>query len=149
MGFEQLASLKDELARQAAAEKEKQEAEKAEKTFKRAKVDPIVLIIGRLQKQFPLAFPKKPSPKVPLKIGIHKDLLEQAEKLGIDKNDIRAAVKKWCRGNRYSECMIAGAARIDLGGNEVGQVTKEEAAQAEIFKKSRDRSHSVQISAAV
>lgn len=128
MGFEQLASLKTELAQQAAAEKEKQRTQKA---AKRMPVDPLVHIIGQLQKQFPLAFPKKPLPKVPLKIGIHKDLLEQAETLGVSKNDLRAAVKKWCRGKRYSECLIAGAARIDLNGNEVGQVSKEEAAQAE------------------
>lgn len=137
MGFEQLASLKDEFAQKAAAEKEKKKAKTADKNSKKAPVDPLVLIIGRLQKYFPLAFPKRPSPKVPLKIGIHKDLQEQAEQLGIDPSDIRAAVKKWCRSNRYSECMVAGAARIDLAGNEAGQVTKEEAAQAEKFKKSQ------------
>lgn len=132
MGFEQLATLKSELAQQAAAEKEKQIMGK---TTKRAKVDPLVLIIAQLQKQFPLAFPKKPAPKVPLKIGIHKDLLEYAESLGISKNDVRAAVKKWCRSNRYSECLSVGAARVDLKGNEVGNVTKEEAAQAEKYRR--------------
>lgn len=143
MGFEQLASLKDELTRQAAAEKEKQKPEKAKKDSQKPQVDPLVLIIGRLQKQFPLAFPKKPAAKVPLKIGIHKDLLQLAEQLGIDKNDIRNAVKKWCRGKRYAECLVAGAARLDLNGNAVGHVTKEQAEQAENFrKKSSSLAHS-------
>jgi ProP effector len=128
MGFEQLASLKSELAKQAIAEKVKQ---RTEKPAKKMPIDPLVQIIGQLQKQYPLAFPKKPLSKVPLKIGIHKDLLEQSETLGISKKELRAAVKKWCRGKRYAECLIAGAARIDLNGNEVGQVSKEEAAQAE------------------
>jgi ProP effector len=128
MGFEQLASLKTELAKQAKAEKAKQ---RMEKPAKKMPVDPLVQIIGQLQKQYPLAFPKKPSPKVPLKIGVHKDLLEQSEALGISKKELRAAVKKWCRGKRYAECLVVGAARIDLNGNAVGEVTKEEAAQAD------------------
>ena len=94
MGFEQLASLKDELAKQAAAKKEAQKQNRASETNKKTPVDPVLRTIGILQKQFPLAFPKKPSPKVPLKIGIHKDLLEQAESLGLTSNDIRAALKK-------------------------------------------------------
>jgi hypothetical protein len=35
-------------------------------------------------------------------------------------------MKKWCKGKRYSECMVAGAARIDLQSKEVGFVTKDE-----------------------
>ena len=135
MAFEQLASLKEELARKAAAEKEKLNAEKAEQASKKRQVDPLVLIIGRLQKKFPLAFPKKPAPKVPLKIGIHKDLMEQAEQLGIDKKDLQAAVKKWCRGKRYADCLVAGADRLDLQGEAVGSVTKEQAALAENLRK--------------
>lgn len=67
---------------------------------------------------------------MPLNIGIHKDLLEQAEALGITASDIRAAMKKWIKSKRYSECMVAGAARIDLKGQEVGFVTKDEAEQS-------------------
>ncbi len=119
MGFEQLASLKDQLAKQAAA---KNEAEKN----KKPPVDPVLRTIGLLQKHFPQAFPKKPNPKVPLKIGIHKDLIEHAETLGLTANEIRAAMKKWVKGKRYSECMVAGAARIDLQGQPVGFVSKDE-----------------------
>lgn len=127
MGFEQLATLKDQLAKQAAAVKEAQKQKRTSENNKKPPVDPVLRTIGLLQKHFPLAFPKKPNPKVPLKIGIHKDLLEQAEMLGLTTNEIRAAMKKWVKGKRYAECMIAGTARIDLLGQEVGFVTKDEA----------------------
>ena len=87
MGFEQLAGLKKQLAKQAEQAKAKQvEQSKAEQTkakkpprARRAApapapapavpskpVDPVVHTIGKLQKRFPLAFPKNPAPKVPL-----------------------------------------------------------------------------------
>ena len=130
MGFEQLATLRDQLAQQTKAEKpikprRKMVDETAAKPARKA--DPLVSIIGLLQKNFPLAFPKKPAPKVPLKIGIHHVLVAHAEQLGLSAVDIRAALKKWCQGKRYRECMVAGAARVDLQGQESGIVSKEEA----------------------
>lgn len=140
MGFEQLASLRDELARQAAAEKlVKQQQKDASSAKKAAKVDPVVLIIGQLQKKFPQAFPKSPAPKVPLKIGIHKDILEQSEQLGINKNDLRAAIKTWCWGNRYWDCLTEDAVRLDLQGEAAGLVTKVDAEQAKKLKQGRRR----------
>lgn len=142
MAFEQLSSLRDKLAQQAATEKalkKQKQASAGTSAQKSSKVDPLVLVIGMLQKKFPLAFPKKPASKVPLKIGIHRDILEQAEQLGIDKKDIRAAIKTWCWGNRYWECMLENAARVDLNGNAVGQVTKVDAEQAELLKKRRQK----------
>ena len=130
MGFEQLASLKDELVKQAAAKKEAEKQKCESEKNNKPPVDPVLRIIGLLQKHFPLAFPKKPNPKVPLKIGIHKDLLEQAEALSLTANEIRAAIKKWVKGKRYAECLVAGAARIDLQGQEVGFVTKDEVERA-------------------
>jgi len=130
MGFEQLAPLKDALVKQAAAKKEARKRE-TENTTNTPPVDPVVRIIGLLQKHFPLAFPKKPAPKVPLKIGIHKDLLVHAERLGLSETDIRSALKKWCKGKRYTECMAAGAVRVDLQGCEAGFVSKEEASHAD------------------
>jgi ProP effector len=136
MGFEQLASLREELARQSAAKKREKQPKKnnASPTKKTVIVDPTVLIIGQLQKKFPLAFPKKPAPKVPLKIGIHKDLLEQVDRLGIEENELRAAIKTWCRGQRYRDCLVEDAVRVDLGGNAVGVVTKEEAQKTRMLK---------------
>ncbi|KAG1451339.1 hypothetical protein G6F57_016190 [Rhizopus arrhizus] len=37
-------------------------------------VDPVVVAISRLQRQFPKAFPKNPAPKLPLKLGVLADL---------------------------------------------------------------------------
>ena len=130
MGFEQLASLKEDLAKQAAARKEAEKQKRGSANNKLSPVDPVLRTIALLQKHFPLAFPKKPNAKVPLKIGIHKDLLEQAETLGLTANEIRAAMKKWVKGKRYAECLVAGAARIDLQGQEVGFVTKDEVERA-------------------
>lgn len=87
MAFEQLASLRDQLVKEAAAAKQSKNLPK--KNVKPSKeatpVDPVILAIRLLQKHFPLAFPKKPASKVPLKIGIHEDLLAQADQLAIDK----------------------------------------------------------------
>lgn len=138
MGFKQLASLRDQLAQQAAAEKAaKQPKQKTSPAKKAGPVDPVVLVIGQLQKQFPNAFPKNPAPKLPLKIGIHRDLLEQSETLGISKKALREAIKVWCCGNRYWDCVVEGAVRVDLKGESVGVVTKEEATQSQAFKAKR------------
>lgn len=142
MGFEQLASLRDELVKQAEADKAAQQQKKtAEKTpaKKTAKVDPLLAIIGLLQKNFPQAFPKKPAGKVPLKIGIHKDILEQADQLGTPKNELRAAIKAWCWGNRYWDCLTENAVRVDLLGNSAGLVTKVDADQADKLKQGRKK----------
>ena len=121
MGFQQ-------LAQQAAAEKiEQQKNRQAQQAKKSNLVDPVVLIIGRLQKHFPIAFPTNPAPKVPLKLGIHKDLLEMSESLGISKIEFREAIKAWCAGTRYWTCIVEGAIRFDLEGNAAGFVTKIEA----------------------
>jgi len=131
MGFEQLASLKDQLAQQAKAEKlAKQPKKNTVPARKTEPVYPVVLTIGQLQKHFPKAFPKNPAPKLPMKIGIHRDLLEQSEQIGISKKALREAIKTWCWGNRYWACVVEDAVRVDLTGDEAGRVTKENAAQA-------------------
>lgn len=138
MSFKQLASLRDQLAQQAAAEKAEKQAKQPKKKTSPAKpVDPVVLTIGQLQKHFPKAFPKNPAPKLPLKIGIHKDLLEQSEQLGISKAALREAIKTWCYGSRYWACIVEDAIRIDLNGESAGTVTKEEALQAQVCKDRR------------
>jgi ProP effector len=93
-------------------------------------VDPVVLTIGKLQKRFPKAFPKNPSPKVPLKIGIFEDLLAHAAELALSEIELRAAIKIWCRGSRYWTSMVAGAARVDLSGEEAGRVSPEDGVRA-------------------
>jgi ProP effector len=140
MGFEQLASLKDQLAQQAKAEKlAKQPKKKPAPARKTEPVDPVVLVIGQLQKRFPKAFPKNPAPKLPMKIGIHRDLLEQSEQLGISKKALREAIKTWCWGNRYWACIVEDAIRVDLNGDEAGRVTKGDAAQARGLEARRNK----------
>lgn len=138
MGFEQLASLRDELAKQAVAEKHVKRQRQTEAPVRKGgKIDALLVTIGLLQKTFPLAFPKKPAAKIPLKIGIHKDILEQADRLGTDKNDLRKAIKAWCWGNRYWDCLVEDVVRVDLDGNAAGQVTKADAEQAKKLKAGR------------
>ncbi|WP_439672950.1 hypothetical protein AEMCBJ_32085 (plasmid) [Cupriavidus necator] len=101
MGFEQLAALKAQLAEQG-------KAEKAAKAPKRARpprareatpanpakpVDPVVHAIARLQRRFPLAFPKNPAPKVPLKIGIFEALVTCAQDLSLSEAELREAIR--------------------------------------------------------
>jgi ProP effector len=92
--------------------------------------DPVVLTIRKLQNRFPQAFPKKPAPKVPLKVGIFKDLVAQAEDLALTEAELRDAIKIWCRGSRYWSCLVEAVPRVDLGGAAVGAVSAEDAVRA-------------------
>jgi ProP effector len=94
-------------------------------------VDPVVKSIGRLQKRFPIAFPKNPAPKLPLKVGIFEDLVVHAKELSLSEAELRDAIKTWCRGSRYWKCLVEGAARVDLTGAAAGQVSAQEAAGAQ------------------
>ena len=148
MGFEQLASLKDQLAKQA---KQAQQAKQAPKAAvkpppappaakKRTEpVDPVVLTIGQLQKRFPKVFPKSPAPKIALKLGVHKDLLAQAQTLGLTEQALLDAIKTWCRGTRYWAAIVEGAVRVDLAGEEAGRVLPTEAARARSLEANRHR----------
>jgi ProP effector len=100
-------------------------------------VDPVVLTIGKLQKRFPKAFPKNPSPKVPLKIGIFEDLLAHATEMALSETELRAAIKIWCRGSRYWTAMVEGAIRVDLSGEETGRVSPEDGVRATKLEEGR------------
>ncbi len=146
MGFEQLAKLKKQMTKEAKG-KMQQTAIPAAKSARpphpaRSKatggrmgvkgetVDPVLRVIGKMQKRFPAAFPKNPAPKVPLKIGILSDLLAHAGELALDEAEIRNALGTWCRGSRYWSCLTDGAFRVDLTGAAAGQVTARDAAFA-------------------
>ncbi|MGH8817222.1 MAG: ProQ/FinO family protein, partial [Achromobacter pestifer] len=93
-------------------------------------VDPVVVAISRLQRQFPKAFPKNPAPKLPLKLGALADLVQHAQALQLDEAQIKEAVKTWCDGRRYWTCMVEDAPRVDLNGEPSGVVTANEAKHA-------------------
>ncbi|WP_432262288.1 ProQ/FinO family protein [Cupriavidus sp. TMH.W2] len=175
MGFEQLAALRDQLAKKAAAESGKGARQGARKgtpngertgtrdgertaarsgagadapagakgrrpapTAAQAKpVDPVVHSIARLQKHFPKAFPKNPAPKVPLKVGTFEDLTQHAARLALNEAELREAIRTWCSGARYWSCMVEGAKRLDLEGNEAGVVSEADAKRARQLKARR------------
>ncbi|RKP55950.1 ProQ/FinO family protein [Pararobbsia silviterrae] len=101
--------------------------------------DPVLLLIRKLQNRFAATFPKKPAPKVPLKIGIFEDLMAHAAELGADEAQLRAAIKTWCGGSRYWACMVEGASRIDLAGNAAGVVTAADAHRARRLEVHREK----------
>lgn len=102
-------------------------------------IDPVLIAISRLQRQFPKAFPKKPDAKVPLKLGVLEDLQQHAAALQLNADEIKLAVKTWCDGRRYWDCMVEAAARVDLNGEPAGAVTANEAQHA---KRMASRRHS-------
>lgn len=107
-------------------------------------VDPVIQAIGKLQKRFPLAFPKNPAPKVPLKVGIFEDLLQHAGTLALDEAMLREAVRTWCRGTRYWTCMVEGVERVDLAGQPAGQVTLADAKRAQQQRSQQHRASRAQ-----
>ncbi|WP_019897079.1 ProQ/FinO family protein [Methylotenera mobilis] len=135
MGLEQLAALKKQLAEE---KKSEQSANKA-KTKNTNPVDPVVLIIGKLQRLYPKAFPKNPTPKVPLKIGILENLQLQSEEIGISKEDLQLAIKTWCKSSRYWQACKEGATRLDLDGNPAGIVEATGAAHAKEMVRKRTK----------
>ncbi|CBW76847.1 Hypothetical protein RBRH_00286 (plasmid) [Mycetohabitans rhizoxinica HKI 454] len=104
-------------------------------------VDPVVEAIWRLQKHFPKSFPKKPEPKLPLKLGIHIDAMQHAKKLGLTEAQIKDAIATWCQGSRYWNCLVEHAARVDLQGNPVGEVSAPQAARARWLASRRSHPH--------
>lgn len=148
MGLEQLAAIRGLLAKQtreAAASKKPARAgssaaerggaagggTRGDNTARRdTATDPVLIAISRLQRRFPKAFPKKPAPKVPLKVGVLEDLIQQAKALQLSADEIKQAVKTWCDGRRYWNCMVEAAARVGLNGEPVGAVTANEARHA-------------------
>lgn len=126
MGLEKLAELKKQLAE----EKSAQPAAKPNKSKNTHPVEPVVLIIGKLQRLYPKAFPKNPAPKVPLKIGILEDIQLRSDEIGISKEDLQLAIKTWCKSSRYWQACKEGAERLDLDGNAAGVVEATGAAHA-------------------
>ena len=139
MGFEQLAQLREQLAKQAKSAPAKKPARPPRSTpsTPREPVHPVVHTIRKLQNRFPRAFPKNPAPKLPLKIGILDDLLKHAPNLRLTEKEIRDAIKTWCRGGRYWSSLVEGAARVDLNGNAVGKVSTADAGRAQHMEAQR------------
>lgn len=93
----------------------------------RTSADAAARAVTTLQRHFPHAFPHSRAPKVPLKVGILKDVLARAASLELSERDARNGVKMWCRGQRYWTCLVEGNVRVDLTGAITGVVTASEA----------------------
>lgn len=80
--------------------------------------------------RFPECFMRKGKAKLPLKIGIDRDLAEQCQ--DIAAAHIRIAMKDYCGGPKYLKAMVEGARRVALDGSDAGFVTAD-AARAAVF----------------
>lgn len=102
---------------------------KAQKnTSKKARNDALLWLAAT----FPAAFDNSLRIR-PLKTGIMNDILlyaNEAQAADISKSKLREAVVKFTRGLDYLACLKSREKRIDLQGNEVEEVTAEEAEQA-------------------
>lgn len=133
MGFEQLAGLRDRLRAENEPVKTDTPIHPKRMPSPKAKprvLDPAVEVIRSLQKNFPLAFPVNPAPKVPLKEGILKDAEQHLELLGITLEQLKLGVATWCKGARYWASMVENAPRLDLDGQSVGTVSASQALHA-------------------
>jgi ProP effector len=81
---------------------------------------------------FPHAFFRDGAKRRPLKIEIHFDLVVALDG-AIPSLDLRAALKAYTASLWYRRALTAGAARIDLNGDEAGEVS---AKHAEIARQS-------------
>lgn len=102
---------------------------KAQKSkSKKARTDALLWLAAH----FPAAFDNSLRIR-PLKIGIMDDILLHAEKavaVDISKSKLREAVVLFTRRLDYLACLKLREMRIDLQGNEVGEVSAEEAEHA-------------------
>jgi ProP effector len=62
---------------------------------------------------------------LPLAIGIDKQLLQQAEALGVSKKQLRVALALHTRSTRYLKALSKATQRFDLNGQEAEALTEE------------------------
>lgn len=77
---------------------------------------------------FPLAFSGKGEAKRPLMIGVGNQILLDRPEIG--STNLSLALSDYTSGPTYLRNVVAGAARVDLLGNDAGAVTEAEAAYA-------------------
>jgi len=88
-----------------------------------------------LAERFPACF-KVSGPRLPLKIGVDRDVISAAPDLNAD--DVRWAIRNYVSSATYSQAMVEGATRFDLNGASVGVVTASQAKWATL----KNRQHS-------
>ncbi len=82
-------------------------------------------ILAYLYETFPLCFIAEGETK-PLKIGLFQDLAERlADDSKVSKTQLRVALRRYTSSWRYLKGVKAGAKRIDLDGNDCGELEQE------------------------
>lgn len=87
-----------------------------------------------LMTYFPNTFSRKPKEVKPLKIGILEDIYLFYDTLRypeVDKQAIKHAIQHYSASTVYLACQKEDQARVDLYGQEVGVVNKEQAKYAQ------------------
>jgi ProP effector len=79
-------------------------------------------VVAAFAERWPLCFSHE-RPFVPLKVGIHADIIAAG---GFDEADVRRGLAWYVHRSRYISAVIKGGDRIDLDGNVVGRITEAE-----------------------
>jgi ProP effector len=86
-------------------------------------------VLRILTQRYPNCFkPKKGQPKLPLKVGIERDILDLSPDLRWQM--VQACLAHYVSTPEYRQTIIEGAGRVDLDGNPAGIVTTNQAAHA-------------------
>jgi len=48
--------------------------------------------------------------------------IQHTQALALTEADLHEAIRTWCRGTRYWTCLVEGASRVDLAGQEAGHL---------------------------
>ncbi|NKF51497.1 RNA chaperone ProQ [Shewanella sp. WXL01] len=97
-------------------------------------------ILAYLYETFPLCFIKEGETK-PLKIGLFQDLAERlADDSKVSKTQLRVALRRYTSSWRYLKGIKAGVQRVDLDGNECGELEQEHIEHAQTtLKESQEK----------
>ncbi|WP_298440046.1 RNA chaperone ProQ [uncultured Ferrimonas sp.] len=97
-------------------------------------------VIAYLAEQFPQCFTLEGDAK-PLKIGLFQELAERLEgDEKVSKTQLRQAIRRYTNSWRYLRGSKSGAQRVDLDGNDCGELEQEHVEHAEkTLKDSQDR----------
>jgi len=95
------------------------------------------VVLSVLIEKYPKAFFKEPVDRLPLKIGIHRDLY-LALNGQFSNKIIQQSLRRYMGISGYRKKLVAGAQRIDLDGNPSGEVLAEHVALARQHQKLLD-----------
>jgi ProP effector len=88
-------------------------------------------LIPILAERFPAAFAVNPRYRMPLKLGIHVDILAQLGET-ITPQALSDALRIYVHNPHYLKALAAGADRVDINGMPAGKVTAEQADAAKL-----------------